>query len=140
MKLFCPNTLPPFSICSLHFGYKKLWVFFPTLKNDMRPIYLHWDFSQYIYSSKLSDFVWWKIWQIGFFQFDHLLLRFTDLLVSRYLHIWWGIHLILSWSKNKTSVFDFTLLLGLAAFSDQTLTYRLPTKDSAESLYTNLEF
>ena len=135
MQLFCPNTLPPFSICSLHFGYKKTLGLFPTLKNDMLPIYLHWNFSQYIYSSKLSDFVWWKIWQIGFFfQFDHLLLRFTDLLASRYLHIWWGIHLILSWSKNKTSVFDFTLLLGLAAFLDQTLTYRLPTKDSAESL------
>ena len=30
LQLFCPNTLPPLSICSLHFGYEKLWVCFQT--------------------------------------------------------------------------------------------------------------
>ena len=28
LQLFCPNTLPPLSICSFHFGYEKLWVCF----------------------------------------------------------------------------------------------------------------
>ena len=32
LQLFCPNTLPPLSICSLHFGYEKLWVCFQTWK------------------------------------------------------------------------------------------------------------